>query len=135
MSTMTGPFPYVERGVKLKVVHPQYNFFTYESDIALLQLDQSMDLKPHVNPICLPPDNMELEGVNGTVIGWGRLNEGGMLPSVLQEITLPLVSNENCTEIFLKTGRKEYIPDVFICAGLTEGGKDACVVSSLFFTD
>ena len=115
------------------MVHPQYNLFTYESDIALLQLDQSLDLKAHISPICLLPDNMELEGVNGTVIGWGILSRRGVLPSVLQEVTVPIVSNAKCIEMFLKAGRMLSISETFICAGLPEGGKDACYVSSSVF--
>lgn len=75
-ATMAEPFPYIERTAKKKVVHPKYNFYTYENDLALVQLDQPIQFPPHVAPICLPPDNIELLGRNATVTGWGRLNEG-----------------------------------------------------------
>lgn len=70
------PYPFVERGAKRKVVHPNYNFFTYENDLALVQLDEPLDFQPHISPICLPPENIELVGRNATVTGWGRLSEG-----------------------------------------------------------
>lgn len=70
------PYPFMERGAKRKVVHPNYNFFTYENDLALVQLDEPLDFQPHISPICLPPDNIELVGRNATVTGWGRLSEG-----------------------------------------------------------
>ena len=35
------PYPFVERGAKRKVVHPNYNFFTYENDLALVQFGRT----------------------------------------------------------------------------------------------
>ena len=70
------PLAYVERAAKKKVVHPHYNFFTYENDLALVQLDEPINFQPHIAPICLPPDRIEMVGRNATVTGWGRLKEG-----------------------------------------------------------
>lgn len=125
------PFPYVERGAKKKVVHPDFNFATYENDLSLVELDEPLEFQPHISPICLPPDQSELEGKTATLTGWGRLSEGGILPSVLQEVKVDIVSNDKCEEMFLKAGRHENITDIFICAGYEEGGKDACQVSLL----
>lgn len=125
-SSMSEPFPYIERAARRKVVHPKYNFYTYENDLALVQLDQPIQFPPHVAPICLPPDNIELLGRNATVTGWGRLNEGGTLPTILQEVRVPIVSNDKCKDMFLSAGRPEYIPDIFLCAGYEEGGRDSC---------
>lgn len=80
--------PYVERAVAKKVVHPKYNFFTYEFDLALVKLDQPLEFAPHIRPICLPATEDLLIGENATVTGWGRLSEGGTLPSVLQEVRI-----------------------------------------------
>ncbi|KAF9422674.1 hypothetical protein HW555_001668 [Spodoptera exigua] len=67
-----------------------------------------------------------LVGENATVTGWGRLSEGGVLPSVLQEVQVPIVSNERCKSMFLRAGRHEFIPDIFLCAGHERGGHDSC---------
>ncbi|GIX80960.1 serine proteinase stubble [Caerostris extrusa] len=122
------PHGYVERGAKKKVVHPRYNFFTYENDLALVQLEEAIDSDkyPHISPICLPPFEESLVGKNATVTGWGRLSEGGVLPSILQEVQVPIISNEKCKNMFLAAGRHEYIPDIFMCAGFEEGGRDSC---------
>ncbi|XP_035212886.1 serine proteinase stubble-like isoform X2 [Stegodyphus dumicola] len=122
------PHGYVERGAKKKVVHPRYNFFTYENDLALVQLEEAIDSQkyPHISPICLPPSEESLVGKNATVTGWGRLSEGGVLPSILQEVQVPIISNEKCKNMFLAAGRHEYIPDIFMCAGFEEGGRDSC---------
>lgn len=125
-SSVAEPFPFIERAARRKVVHPKYNFYTYENDLALVQLDQPIQFPPHVAPICLPPDNIDLLGRNATVTGWGRLNEGGTLPTILQEVRVPIVSNDKCKDMFLSAGRPEYIPDIFLCAGYEEGGRDSC---------
>ncbi|XP_075677672.1 serine proteinase stubble isoform X3 [Dermatophagoides pteronyssinus] len=125
-SSSREPYPHLERSVKQKIVHPKYNFFTYENDLALVQLEQPIDFLPHISPICLPPDNIELLGRNATVTGWGRLSEGGVLPTVLQEVRVPIISNDRCKNMFLSAGRHEYIPDIFMCAGYDAGGHDSC---------
>lgn len=138
-------FPYVERAVARKVVHPKYNFFTYEFDLALIQLESPLEFAPHIAPICLPGTDDLLIGRNATgkdvgiasgysgsifktmfifnytVTGWGRLSEGGVLPSVLQEVQVPIVSNDRCKMMFLRAGRHEFIPDIFLCAGHDTG--------------
>jgi len=121
------PHPYVERGVNKKIVHPKYNFFTYEYDLALVRLEEAIQFQPNIAPICLPASHdLNLVGMNATVTGWGRLSEGGTLPSKLQQVTLPIVSNKKCKDMFLKAGRNEHIPDIFMCAGFEEGGRDSC---------
>lgn len=85
-SSLAEPYPFAERGVAKKVVHPKYNFFTYEYDLALVRLDNPLEFAPHIAPICLPASDDLLIGENATVTGWGRLSEGGTLPSVLQEV-------------------------------------------------
>nr|XP_031847367.1 serine proteinase stubble-like [Nomia melanderi] len=125
-SSVQERLPYVERGVAKKVVHPKYNFFTYEYDLALVRLESSLTFAPHISPICLPATDDLLVGENATVTGWGRLSEGGTLPSVLQEVSVPIVSNDRCKSMFLRAGRHEFIPDIFLCAGYETGGQDSC---------
>ncbi|XP_044761886.1 serine proteinase stubble [Coccinella septempunctata] len=125
-SSVQEELPYVERAVTKKVVHPKYNIFTYEYDLALVQLEAPLEFLPHIAPICLPASDDLLIGENATVTGWGRLSEGGTLPSVLQEVQVPIVSNDRCKSMFLRAGRHEFIPDIFLCAGHEKGGQDSC---------
>ncbi|XP_075221447.1 serine proteinase stubble [Lycorma delicatula] len=125
-ATLTEPYPFSERGVARKVVHPKYNFFTYEYDLALIRLDSPLEFAPHIAPICLPGSDDLLIGENATVTGWGRLSEGGTLPSILQEVNVPIVSNDKCKNMFLRAGRHEFIPEIFMCAGYDDGGRDSC---------
>ena len=53
--------------------------------------------------------------------GWGTLKSGGSQPEVLQQVSVPVVSQDSC-----KKSYKNQIHDSMICAGYAEGGKDAC---------
>ncbi|XP_064119576.1 serine proteinase stubble-like isoform X2 [Macrobrachium nipponense] len=125
-SSVLEPMPYIERAVKNKFVHSKYNFFTYEYDLALVQMDEPLEFQQHISPICLPGNNDLLIGETATVTGWGRLSEHGRLPSVLQQGSVPVISNEKCKDMFKKAGRDEHIPDIFLCAGYENGGIDSC---------
>lgn len=89
-SSLHEQLAHVESGVAKKVVHPKYNFYTYEYDLALVRLENSLTFDAHISPICLPATDDLLIGENATVTGWGRLSEGGTLPSVLQEVIVVL---------------------------------------------
>lgn len=118
--------PHIERKVTKKIVHPKYNFFTYENDLALVRVEKKVHFRDNIIPICLPGNNDLLIGETGFVAGWGRLSEGGQLPNILQYVSVPIVSNEKCKSMFLKAGRQEVIPDIFMCAGYDNGGRDSC---------
>lgn len=44
----------------------------------------------------------------------------------LLQVQVPIVSNERCKSMFLRAGRHEFIPDIFLCAGHERGGHDSC---------
>nr|CAD7425478.1 unnamed protein product [Timema monikensis] len=125
-SSVQEPYPFVERSVGQKMVHPKYNFFTYEYDLALVRLEAPLEFQPHIAPICLPASDDLLIGENATVTGWGRLSEGGTLPSVLQQVRGLITNNDKCKMMFLRAGRHEFIPEIFMCAGYETGGQDSC---------
>lgn len=110
--------PYIERAVSKKVVHPKYNFFTYEYDLALVKLEQPLEFAPHISPICLPATDDLLIGENATVTGWGRLSEGGTLPSVLQEVSWDFFFFFFFLNIFRRHVWKKFL--LFIQAGKPE---------------
>ena len=94
-SSVLEPHQHIERPVVKKYVHPDYNFFTFEHDLALIKLAEPVEFKPHVRPICLPGNQDLLIGETATVTGWGRLSEHGNLPSVLQHVSF----NYRCNDI------------------------------------
>jgi len=113
--------------VKRVVVHKDYKAPTFENDIAVLELDSSISRQPHIVPICLPDTLNEVyEGKNGIVTGWGRLEYGGNVPTVLHEVAVPIIDKVKCQTMFTKSGHKKIVRDSFLCAGYDEGKKDSC---------
>lgn len=60
-------------------------------------------------------------GKVGTVVGWGRTAEGGMLPSVVQEVQVPILSLSQCRAMKYRASR---ITSYMLCAG--RGSQDSC---------
>ncbi len=57
-------------------LHPQFNIQTQQNDIALLKLVTPLvAYQSSTLPICLPEKDMEFEGDQSFVSGWGRLGE------------------------------------------------------------
>ena len=46
-----------------KIVHPKYNFFTYENDLALVRTERRVTFADNIIPICLPGNDDLLIGV------------------------------------------------------------------------
>lgn len=63
-----------------------------------------------------------------TVTGWGRLKYAGGVPSVLQEVQVPIMENSVCQEMFRTASHSKVILDSFLCAGYANGQKDSCEV-------
>lgn len=53
---------------------------------------------------------------------------GGGVPQILHEVDVPVLTNDNCQEMFQKSGHLKAIRESFICAGYAEGLKDSCEV-------
>jgi hypothetical protein len=48
--------------VFFQIVHPKYNFFTYENDIALVKVENRVRFADNIIPICLPGNDDLLIG-------------------------------------------------------------------------
>uniref|UniRef100_A0A7N8YHF0 Transmembrane serine protease 7 n=1 Tax=Mastacembelus armatus TaxID=205130 RepID=A0A7N8YHF0_9TELE len=106
------------------VVHEYYNMYTFDYDIALLQLKKPWpaSLGPLVQPVCLPPASHTVTDSHRCwVTGWGyRSEEDKVLPSVLQKAEVSILSQTEC--------KKSYGPVTprMLCAGVPSGERDAC---------
>ena len=58
------------------------------------------------------------------------LFSGGSTPSVLQEITVPVIENPICQDMYYESHHKKIIKDSFLCAGYADGQMDSCDVSN-----
>ncbi|KAK7478933.1 hypothetical protein BaRGS_00029800 [Batillaria attramentaria] len=113
------------RGQRVRVsragIHAGYKHETVENDIAMLKLERPLELNQVVEPICHPTENMTRPD-NGTVAGWGSVNETDTVnPSQLMYTNVGLYNQADCQG---KLGIK--ISETTIC-GLLSGG--TCPVS------
>lgn len=113
-----------ERTAKSFVVHPDYNVETNFAGLALINLDApavSTEFVQAVPLIASFEENLIRAEQFATVTGWGNLTEEGPQATVLQEVTLPMVSRVVCNNDARHTFNRDTL-----CAGYSEGGKDAC---------
>jgi hypothetical protein len=68
--------------------------------------------------------------MQGVATGWGVTAQNGPPSDVLNEVTVPILSNKECRTT--SYGNKK-ITDNMICAGFPEGKKDSCQVSIHFW--
>ena len=115
--------------VKRIIPHPLHDLWaeTSDSDIALLELAEEVSYPT----LPLVSEDSSLEGIEAVAIGWGLTNPQGSVarfPYKLQQVSVPIISNEECNESYNQTGGyyNDSITDTMMCAGEDEGGKDTC---------
>ena len=106
------------------IIHPRYNDFTSDSDIALLRLS-SPAADTHTRLPVIDDPALANPGVTATVSGWGTtINDSpSSAPEVLRDVDLPIVSlaTANATVAYSGSLTANMLP-----AGLAAGGKDSC---------
>lgn len=131
------------------VRHAGYSSTNYNNDIALLQLASPVKYSNLLRPACLPTPGKSFTGAQvgilryiyiammytsiynvwtqfqGTVTGWGAVQEHGSISTNLQEVSVPIMSNKDCRNTAYGATR---ITDNMLCAGISEGGRDSCQV-------
>uniref|UniRef100_A0A182R4M9 Peptidase S1 domain-containing protein n=1 Tax=Anopheles funestus TaxID=62324 RepID=A0A182R4M9_ANOFN len=115
------------------ISHPSYDTFDGHSDLALLYLTQMVQFNAIIKPICLPTADpvrsTDFTGYNPFIAGWGRTKETGFEAKVLQELQIPILQNQECSQLYKKIRKlfsKKQFNDAVLCAGFLEGGKDSC---------
>lgn len=53
---------------------------------------------------------------------------GGGVPSILQEVQVPIIENQVCQDMFETAGHVKTILSSFMCAGYANGQRDSCEV-------
>ena len=79
------------------IVHPGYDSWTMENDIALIRLAQAL---PESAPTLSLNDDSQVPvpGTDAVVAGWGTLSSGGGSPDRLHKVTVPIVSLEKAND-------------------------------------
>ncbi|XP_062053495.1 ovochymase-2 [Lepus europaeus] len=113
--------------IKTVIIHPHFSAKKpMDYDIALLKMAGTFQFGQFVGPLCLPkPGERFAAGFICTTAGWGRLTEDGVFSQVLQEVNLPILSQEECVAALL-TLKRPISGKTFLCTGFPDGGRDAC---------
>ena len=111
------------RDVTEIIVHESYNDGTLVNDIALLRLASPVNIATVQLATAAVMSGPAAPNQPVTVSGWGALTEGGDIPDVLHDVSIPVVSNATCNAPESYAGE---ITSSHICAGLREGGRDSC---------
>ncbi|KAI0238838.1 Plasminogen [Lamellibrachia satsuma] len=113
--------------VKTRIIHENYNSATENFDIALLELKEAVVYTSHIQPVCLPKDDV-VDGTFCIATGWGTTVPNMYKdPEILHQVVLPIISRSVCQRPDWLGSR---ITENMLCAGYTQGGKDACQVNS-----
>uniref|UniRef100_A0A670YD49 Ovochymase 1 n=1 Tax=Pseudonaja textilis TaxID=8673 RepID=A0A670YD49_PSETE len=115
------------RRVESITVHPAFDVASYDSDIALIQLQMPLIYSAAVRPVCLP-SSMELlpSFVLCTVTGWASFQEVGGLATRLQQMHVPLVANDLCEQKYYFNHPGGITPQM-LCAGFASlESHDSC---------
>ncbi|RWS31894.1 Serine proteinase stubble-like protein, partial [Leptotrombidium deliense] len=120
--------------LKVKRVHKhaKFNSRNLHNDIALLELNDEVEYKPHISSVCVPSEDIlsdpKLWRANCVATGWGKLPDKLSTHSrILKELSLPLIESDKCQNLLRETrlGHHFILNPGFICAGGQEN-VDAC---------
>ncbi|XP_047026320.1 transmembrane protease serine 9-like [Helicoverpa zea] len=109
----------------LRAIANKFSLTNFDNDIALLRLNERVPISETIKPICLPTNNQNLYvGVKAVASGWGTLTEEGKVSCTLQEVEVPVISNQECRNTKYTASM---ITDNMLCAGYPKTGqKDSC---------
>lgn len=105
------------------VYHPEFRTLTGDYDIGLIVLETPLDFNNYrIRKIELRAER-PATGRTGIVTGWGYREEWGPSSYNLEQVQVPIVSSEQCNDIYGKGD----VTERMICAGdVAQGGRDAC---------
>ena len=114
------------------IPHESFSWYTLDFDFMVIKLSERVEFSDHIQPVCLPEITQRVEG--GThcyTSGWGSLELMGETPDLLQQVMLPVVSEEMCMEEeywgnFSAPGYDLTVTDNMMCGGYAEGGRGIC---------
>ncbi|CAH2085620.1 unnamed protein product [Euphydryas editha] len=109
----------------IRAIANKFTLTNFDNDIALLRLNERIPMSGSIKPICLPTDSSELYvGVKAVAAGWGTLTEEGKVSCKLQEVEVPVLSNQECKNTKYTSSM---ITNNMLCAGYPKTGqKDSC---------
>jgi secreted trypsin-like serine protease len=97
-----------------------YSDPTTGNDVAVLTVRGQFDYRPAKLPDSGDSASYR-EGTQATVLGWGRVADGGDRSDYLRSAQVPVIGDKDCNSDY-----NVYDPKTMVCAGYADGGVDAC---------
>lgn len=109
---------YKPYNVKTLIVHEDYDAITYENDIALMKLKETLDLSDNFRAICFSQLGSLPYASAGTAVGYGSTDKTkeNAHSDVLRQVEIPIKSQEDCLDSDFEFFNKHLFPGNF-CAG------------------
>ncbi|WP_103335549.1 S1 family peptidase [Amycolatopsis sp. CA-126428] len=107
-------------GVSKVWVSQSYTDPTKGADVAVLTVRGQFDYRPAKLPGS-GDTGLYAKDTQATVLGWGRIADGGARSDYLRSGEVPVVSDSECHSDY-----SVYDQRTMVCAGYPEGGVDAC---------
>jgi len=115
---------HVEKRVKRVIRHKGFSSTTLWNDVAILTLDEDVQMNQNIQNICLASNSGEnYKGQEVTVAGWGTLSEGGSQPASLMKVDVRVWGNDRCKRSY-GSSAPGGITNHMLCA--SEYNKDSC---------
>nr|XP_054763568.1 enteropeptidase-like [Lytechinus pictus] len=105
------------------VIHPEFDYFTLNADIALIKLSEPVSFTEYVRPACLSQTLQEFGDYTTCIIaGWGDTEH--VEADKLRKAVVRLIEGENCKKLY--DIPDDYDTEYLLCAGFERGGIDTC---------
>jgi len=117
------------------IIHPDFRYMLTQPDrfdVALLQLDRPVLYQENIIPICLPAEDLSLQGKIGVVAGWGKTDNsyGKTGTNILHKVEVPIIDNDECIKWHEDKNILVQLHSEMFCAGHRDGKMDACLGDS-----
>ncbi|MCH5675348.1 S1 family peptidase [Streptomyces gilvus] len=106
-------------------VNPAYDSETNAGDFAVLTLAEPLPQDATL-AMAAAGDPAYAPGTSATVYGWGDLTGGGDYPRTLRAARVRVLPDTQCRRAYPGSVDGTYAADSMVCAGETDGGRDAC---------
>lgn len=109
--------PYFDVGIEALDIHERYlpQSRNQHNDIAVIRMSQRVNFNDFIRPICIDPEPQgSLIGQSVVVAGFGK-TETVLSSNIKQKVTLDIVENERCNQVFRVEGRR--LNETQLCAG------------------
>ncbi|XP_028658452.1 granzyme A-like isoform X3 [Erpetoichthys calabaricus] len=114
--------------VEEQVVHKHYDNSNYANDIMLVKLSKKATINQYVQMLPLPTSEVDPPaGTTCSIAGWGRTEYHGKPADALQEVTVKVISRQECNRRDSYNGK---VTPSMMCAGERNGRKDVCTGDS-----